>query len=233
MTTPPQEDTDLIRRRVINVVGHELRTPITTVRGLAELLDDADEDEARDVIIPALIRNARRSEDLLDDLLIVSEVKTAHPVDAAAPVDLGQIARSLCDHTVVRVDGSPDGPAHGHRDTVTRALQHLISNAVKYHEAEPWIRFESGDDTVAAVVVTPVSGEVRDVELSFEVFFRGESAVTRAAGLGIGLPAARALAQVDGGDVQIESTPTQFVARLVLPRSPGAASSPGSSGATP
>lgn len=218
MSSPTQQDTDLIRRRVINVVGHELRTPITTVRGLAELLDGADEIEARDVIIPALIRNARRSEDLLDDLLIVSEIKTAHPVDDATDIDLGEIAHTLCDHTVVRVDGEPDALAHGHRDMALRALQHLVSNAVKYHEDEPSIRFESDADTVTAVVVTPVTGEVRDVELSFEVFFRGEAAVTRSAGLGIGLPAARALARVDGGDVQVESTPTEFVARLVLPR---------------
>lgn len=218
MTSPTQDDTDLIRRRVINVVGHELRTPITTVRGLAELLDNADEDEAREVIIPALIRNARRSEDLLDDLLIVSEIKTAHPVDSAGSIDLGEIARTLCDHTVVRVDGEPDAPAYGHRDMAMRALQHLVSNAVKYHEGEPSIRFETGDDTVAVVVVTPVSSPVRDVELSFEVFFRGEAAVTRSAGLGIGLPAARALARVDDGDVLIESTATEFVARLVLPR---------------
>ncbi|WP_436793262.1 sensor histidine kinase [Actinospongicola halichondriae] len=220
MTTPPSDTTDLIRRRVINVVGHELRTPISTVRGLAELLIGADEDEARDVIIPALIRNARRSEDLLDDLLIVSEIKTAHPVDEAASIDLGEIARSVARHTIVRVEGEPAGPAHGHRDTVARALQHLVSNAVKYHQAEPWIHFEADDDTVSAVVVTPVDGQVADVELSFEVFFRGESAVTRAAGLGIGLPAARALARVDDGDVTVESTPTQFVARLQLPRSP-------------
>lgn len=218
MSPSSADATDLVRRRVINVVGHELRTPVTTVRGLAELLVDADEREAREVIIPALIRNARRSEDLLDDLLIVSEVKTAHPVDEASEVDLGEVADSITRHTVVRVDGRPAAPVFAHRDMALRSLQHLVSNAVKYHLDEPWISFEADDDTVTAVVVTPVDGEVADVELSFEVFFRGESAVTRSAGLGIGLPAARALARVDGGDVTVESRPTQFIARLRLPR---------------
>lgn len=189
------------------------------MRGLAELLVDADENEARDIIIPALIRNARRSEDLLDDLLIASEIKTAHPVDEATALDLGEIARSVCRHTVVRVEGDPDVLVYGHRDMVTRALRHLVSNAVKYHEGEPSVRFESDDDTLSTVVVTPVSTTIVDLELSFEVFFRGENAVTRSAGLGIGLPAARALARVDGGDVELESTPTRLVARLVLPRS--------------
>lgn len=218
MSSPSADATDLVRRRVINVVGHELRTPITTVRGLAELLADADEREARDVIIPALIRNARRSEDLLDDLLIVSEVKTAHPVDEATAVDLGEVADAITKLTPVRVDGRPDGPVLAHRDMALRALQHLVSNAVKYHLDEPWISFESDDESVTAVVVTPVDGVVADVDLSFEVFFRGESAVTRSAGLGIGLPAARALARVDDGDVSVESQPTRFIARLRLPR---------------
>lgn len=217
MTPPTQADTDLIRRRVINVVGHELRTPITTVRGLAELLDEADDDEVHEIIIPALIRNARRSEELLDDLLIVSEIKTAHPVDAATSLDLGEIARTLCEDTVVRVVGEPAALAHGHREMALRGLQHLVSNAVKYHEGQPTIRFENDDETVSAVVVTPVSTALPDVELTFEVFFRGEAAVTRAAGLGIGLPAARAMARVDGGDVTVESTSHEFVARFSLP----------------
>ncbi|MDE0803749.1 MAG: HAMP domain-containing sensor histidine kinase [Acidimicrobiales bacterium] len=219
MPLPSADATDLVRRRVINVVGHELRTPITTVRGLAELLVDADDGEARDVIIPALIRNARRSEELLDDLLIVSEVKTAHPVDEATEVDLGEVADAVTAHTGVRVDGRPDGTVFAHRDMALRALQHLVSNAVKYHLDEPWISFESDARSVTAVVVTPVDAVVSDIDLSFEVFFRGESAVTRSAGLGIGLPAARALARVDGGDVTVESTETRFIARLEFPRS--------------
>lgn len=219
MPPPSADATDLVRRRVINVVGHELRTPITTVRGLAELLADADEREAHEVIIPALIRNARRSEELLDDLLIVSEVKTAHPVDEPTAVDLGEVADAVTQHTGVRVDGRPDTTVIAHRDMAMRSLQHLVSNAVKYHLDEPWIAFESDAESVTAVVVTPVDSVVSDIELSFEVFFRGESAVTRSAGLGIGLPAARALARVDGGDVTIESTETQFIARLRFPRS--------------
>ena len=41
------EDLDLLRRRVVNVVGHELRTPVTTVRGLAESLAAAEDEETR------------------------------------------------------------------------------------------------------------------------------------------------------------------------------------------
>ena len=63
----------------MNVVGHELRTPLTTIRGLAELLGDASEEELRETLIPALVRNARRAERLLDDLLIAGEIDVARP----------------------------------------------------------------------------------------------------------------------------------------------------------
>jgi len=56
---------DLARRRFVNVVGHELRTPVTTLRGLSEELADATEDELRD-LTPAIVRNARRVEALVD-----------------------------------------------------------------------------------------------------------------------------------------------------------------------
>lgn len=220
--TPPAAEADaidLVRRRVINVVGHELRTPITTVRGLVELLvASPDDDEARETVLPALLRNARRAEQLLDDLLIASEVTTAHPVDAATDLALDDVVAACVEGTAVRVDGTAPHPVRAHRDLVSRALGHLVSNADRYHDGEPSVRYEADDEYVTIVVVTPVEGEVRNLDLGFEVFFRGEDAVTRSAGIGVGLPVARALARVDGGDVEIEQVGHEVVARLRLPR---------------
>lgn len=221
MPSTGAEDTDLVRRRVINVVGHELRTPITTVRGLADqlahLLEGSVDGEAVDVVLPALVRNARRAEELLDDLLIASEVTTAHPVEPSTSVDLDAIVREVVDDAELTVEGSAPRPAQAHRTLVTRALGHIVSNATRYHDGRPSLHFEADEDTVSVVVVTPVSGEIPDLELSFEVFFRGEDAVTRSPGIGVGLPAARALARVDGGDVTLEQDRHQVITRLTLP----------------
>lgn len=219
MISPGSDATDLVRRRVINVVGHELRTPVTTVRGLAELLVHVPEDEARDVIIPALVRNARRSEDLLDDLLVAGGVTTAHPVDDAAPVDLDAMVAEATAGTAVRVDGAAPSPVLGHRETITRALRHLVANADQYNDGGPVLHFLDAPDAVVIEIVTPVDHEVPDIELGFEVFFRGEAAVTRHPGIGIGLPVARALARLDGGDVEVEQGAGRFVTRLRLPES--------------
>ncbi len=89
--TPVDEDVlgalealDSARRRFVAVVGHELRTPVTTLRGFAEELAAAESDAAQD-LVPAIVRNARRVEQLLDDLLLATEIITALPVgDAGA-----------------------------------------------------------------------------------------------------------------------------------------------------
>jgi len=220
MTTLGPDALDLVRRRVVNVVGHELRTPLTTIRGLAELLADASDEELRETLIPALVRNARRAERLLDDLLIAGEVDTARPTEPPGPVDLGEVAVEATRESGVDVVGTPPGPALAHREHVAHAVGHLVENAQQYADGAPTVSFESGDGTVALVVRTPVDRALPPVELElgFELFFRGEQAVTRAAGLGIGLPVARSLARMDGGDVTIADEDGVVVTRLALPR---------------
>lgn len=219
MNTPGPETLDFVRDRVVHVIGHELRTPVTTVRGLAELFESATDEEIRETLVPALLRNARRAERLLDDLLVAAEISTVRPTEAPAVIDLAEIATEAVAGTEVRVEGWPDDRVLGHRDSVLRAVRHLVQNAINYNDGEPSLRFESDDDTITVVVVTPVEREIPDLELGFELFFRGEDAVTRAPGLGVGMAAAKALAQLDGGDVTIGQHDGRVETRLVLPRS--------------
>ncbi len=62
-------DREWLERRALNVIGHELRTPASTVRGLAEVLAAGVDPEERPELLGALVRNARRLEALVDDLL--------------------------------------------------------------------------------------------------------------------------------------------------------------------
>lgn len=218
MTALGPEALDLVRRRVINVVGHELRTPLTTVRGLAELLADASDEELRETLIPALVRNSRRAERLLDDLLIAAEIDTALPTEPAAPVELGPIVEDVTADTAVVVEGEPDGPVLAHRDAVSHTMGHLVENADQYADGTPTLHFDADDTTLTVVIRTPVDHDMPDLQLGFELFFRGEQAVTRAAGLGVGLPIARSLARMDGGDVTIDQDGDAVVTRLTLPR---------------
>lgn len=218
MTALGPDDLEFVRDRVIHVVGHELRTPLTTIRGLADLLEGATDEERREVIVPALVRNARRAEQLLDDLLIAGGLYTAEPVDPPGPVDLAPLVDAAVAGTRVEVEGRPQAPVLGHPGTVRDAVGHLVDNAHRYADDTPRLSFDADERTVTVQTTTPVDRPVPDLELGFELFFRGEQAVTRAAGLGIGLPVARALARLDGGDVTIVDDGDAVVTRLTLPR---------------
>ena len=87
------------RGRFIAVAGHELRTPVTTLRGLAEELvravDPPDADELAE-LAPAILRSARRVEVLLDDLLLATDITTGEAVVFGAGVTLDyELTRAL------------------------------------------------------------------------------------------------------------------------------------------
>jgi signal transduction histidine kinase len=202
---------DLARRRFVNVAGHELRTPITTIRGLAEQIPTASEAEMRDEIAPALMRSTRRLERLLDDLLIAAEITTALPVGEPEEVDIVATAVAIWDaggDEELLVDGDIEATAMLRPGAADRLLEHVLENARRYGDAPYRLSAKANGDHVV-IEVTSGGAEVApdDLALAFELFYRGEGAVTSAPGFGLGLPVARALARQDGGDVRIAAAP--------------------------
>lgn len=191
------EELDLLRRRVVNVIGHELRTPVTTVRGLAESLAAATDDESRRVLTEALVRSAARLEGLVDDLLLASGVFTASPAGDAAEVDLVEAVRQAGWPAAVAGEAS----SRARPAAVDRILRPIVENAVR-HGAPIEVRLEQ---QAQCTVVDVESGgpEISegDAVLLCEPFFRGEAAVMAAPGLGLGLAVARTVARYEGGDV--------------------------------
>jgi len=191
------EDLDLLRRRVVNVVGHELRTPVTTVRGLAESLVDVDDDETRRTLTDALVRSAVRLERLVDDLLLASGVFTASPVGDVVAVDLADAVRRA--GWPAAVDGT--GTAAARLEAVDRLLEPIVDNARRHGEPVEARIAVHGDRVVLDVESAGPELAEGDVALLCEPFFRGEAAVMTAPGLGLGLAIARTIARAEGGDV--------------------------------
>jgi signal transduction histidine kinase len=207
------EDLDLLRRRVVNVVGHELRTPVTTVRGLAESLVDVDDDETRRTLTDALVRSAVRLERLVDDLLLASGVFTASPVGEVVAVDLADAVRRA--GWPAAVDGT--GTAAARLEAVDRLLEPIVDNARRHGEPVEARIAVHGDRVVLDVESAGPELAEGDVALLCEPFFRGEAAVMTAPGLGLGLAVARTIARAEGGDVHAHARAGGgLVVRVVL-----------------
>lgn len=204
----PVSSVDLLRRRLVNVVGHELRTPTTTIRGLAEALGEASDDAERRRLLDALVRSSRRLERLVEELLLASSITTALPLGLPAAVDLVALARA------VWTAGGTPGPleitgaasALAHEQSVRRALEQVLGNAER-HGTAPFSMSAEEVAGRARLRITSAGPTLRPDELllATEAFFRGEAAVTSAPGLGLGLAVARTLLEGQGGDIVLTS----------------------------
>ena len=219
-------EVDALRRRVLNVIPHALRTPITTLRGLAEALPAASDEEVREQIGPALRRLAAQAEHLLDDMLIAAGYTTALPTTSPVATAVGPTVRRVWDElgggldlSVVGDEGTevtaPDG-------SLFKMLVHLLDNAAKYGGDEP-VRVDVSDDAGAdgrvRIDIRTAGDAPKDLEMLTEPFYRGEAAVVRASGLGVGLTVAEALAAQAGGSlVVLAGEDSGVVARLELPK---------------
>jgi signal transduction histidine kinase len=195
------------------VVGHELRTPVTTLRGLADSVHTAADREIRDEIAPAMVRLASRVESLLDDLLVAADLSTVLPVGRPRPASVAhavQVAWAEIDAgegsqgSTLEVTGDVEARAIVPPGSLPRTLGPLLDNAAKYGKGLVAVRIGRRPGTVSVDVESegpPVSSI--DLALAFEPFYRGEQAVTTSAGLGVGLAVCRTLVEQAGGHVEL------------------------------
>lgn len=218
------EALDQARRRFVNVVGHELRTPVTTLRGLVEELPTASLDEVHE-LTPAIVRSARRVEALLDDLLLAADITTALPVGDPEPIDLVATAQAAWDS----LEGDDELVLTGTHEAIVAMrpgaadtmLERVLDNAHRYGQA-PFALDTAADASGVRLVVSSGGAELGgEVDLAFELFYRGEGAVTAAPGFGLGLPVARALARQHEGDLTLAAREAGGLDVIIELPSPG------------
>ena len=200
-------DQDWLERRALNVIGHELRTPASTVRGLAEVFASGVDPDERPELVEALVRNARRLEVLVDDLLAATSVTTALPAGPIEPVTLEEaIQTGWSDDDGLDVAGGATVRARA--ASVERIVAAVLDNARAYGARPVTVTVERAGQQVQTVFESP-GPELppEDVRLALSPFWRGERAVTTAPGLGLGLTIASVLASHEGGRLWVEARP--------------------------
>lgn len=208
------------QRDLLNDVGHELRTPMTIVRGHLDLVDPDDPEDVRAtraLVLDELDRVAR----LVDDLITLAtserpDFVRTEPVDVTVLTDeVVEKLTGLADRQW-RVDGLAVGEIQLDRARVTQALLQLASNAVAH--TSPGDVIALGSDRVRSggsgipdrlqlwVRDTGQGVAPADEERIFQRFGRG-SGETRDSGTGLGLAIVQAIAAGHGGHVLLENAP--------------------------
>lgn len=214
---------EAIRRDFVANASHELKTPLTSIRGYAERLSDMELPEPALPAVDAIVANAKRLGALVEDLLELSRIESGSVPSRPEPVDVAGLARRLLRDleprlqagelaAELRVEGDPR--AWADRRAVEQVLGNLLDNAIKYTPAggrvELALRPGAGQQLHISVSDTGVGIPRKDLPRVFERFYRVDPGRSRAlGGTGLGLAIVRHLVQALGGQLGVESQPGQ------------------------
>ncbi|WP_229858991.1 sensor histidine kinase [Streptomyces poonensis] len=201
------------QREFVDDAGHELRTPITIVRGHLELMGDdpAEREETVRLVTDELDRMSR----IVEDLLLLAKAErpdfvTPEPVQLAElTADVYVKARTLGDRDW-RLAEVADRETRLDPQRITQAMVQLAQNAVQHTTPGQTIRIGSRADGTRVELYVADSGpgvQPQDAEVIFERFRRGTARRgARGSGAGLGLSIVRAIAEAHGGRVRLHDT---------------------------
>ncbi|NNF28665.1 MAG: GHKL domain-containing protein [Gemmatimonadetes bacterium] len=237
---------EAVRTDFVANASHELKTPLTVIRGAAEtVLQGELPPELETQFLLSIQGNAVRLQRLVEDLLDLSRFESGGWMPAGDPIDLEKVVRQVWADLVrtrgdkvvgFRLEGQAE--ALGDKSAVYQVFQNLLDNAIRYvpdEKGEILVELRSSDSTVEVSVHDNGTGiPATAITRIFERFYRVDAARSRQeGGTGLGLAIVRHLVTSMGGEVWAESTlGLGTVMRFVLPAAKAGAAVEGESDAT-
>lgn len=204
-----------LREQFAAALVHDLRTPLSNAHLAAELIERASSLPQAQGLAKRILQNTTRIEtmarELLDNLLFVNGEGLPLRIEQ---FDMAALAQEMVQHaaTFHSVDIRLDAVSvvgYWCRGSLQRALENLVSNAIKYGDrAAPiqlWV--ESTQSRVKVSLHnegTPIP--IEETESLFQMYHRAEEARSKGVGWGVGLPFVRRVAESHGGSVLVSST---------------------------
>ena len=199
------------QRNFINDAGHELKTPITIIRGHLELMDDDPQEQQKTInlVMDELDRMSR----LVGDLVLLAKTERPDFLQLET-IDLASFNTELFNKIQAlgqrnwRLDNTSDGQIIGDRQRLTQAIINLANNAVQHTAVNDLIVFGSNlkSDKVEFWITDTGEGiPVGDQKHIFERFARVKNSRRRSPGSGLGLAIVKAIIEAHGGHIHLQS----------------------------
>ncbi len=227
---------EVMRREFVANVSHEIKTPITAIKGSVETLLESGETDPQQVsrFLQIIGRQADRLHAIVEDLLSLARIEQDAERDRVA-VEPGRPAEVIdsaieavqlqADARQIEIRRTSDDQVEGifNAPLLEQALVNLLDNAIKYNPAGTTVQVAAqthGDELVIAVADDGVGIEPEHLPRLFERFYRRDKARSRAqGGTGLGLAIVKHIAQAHQGRVSVDSRPGHgSTFRLHLPR---------------
>jgi signal transduction histidine kinase len=221
------------RRDLVAAVSHDLRTPLTSLRLLADAIeDDVVDRDTRRRYLEQMGVHIRSLSALIEDLFELSRLEAGDIQWSLQQVRIDELVeetveamRAQADAKHVAVRASFTGglaPVRGNPERLQRVLFNLIQNAIRHTPADGSVTVmaESNGASVEVEVADTGEGLPPDArERAFEPFYRGGDGAARSGdGTGLGLTICRAIVEAHGGEIWLADSASGARVRFRLPR---------------
>ena len=207
----------------IGIASHELKTPLTTVKGYIEMLSMMEDEEPKKQFVESAFKNVVKLEDLVKDLLDVSKIESGQlqlemeNFDISRLVDetIASVQMVSSTHYIERKDDLKEEIVCGDKKRIEQVLINLLSNAIKYSPGEKKVivEVEKNEKEVAIKVRDFGIGiPAEEHDFIFDRFYRTKGSSVHISGFGLGLYICKDIIVRHKGRIWIESMDkgTQF-----------------------
>ena len=208
-----------VRRDFVANASHELKTPLTSIRGYVEtLLDDDPPEKLKLEFLTSIRKNTLRLEHLVEDLLDLSKLESGGWTGRRESVDTKEVAEEAWQQVVRDIEGKGgisfdilgDLRVKGDREGLFHVFRNLLENSIRHTDSGGSINVSMAltQDSMVEVVISDDGDGIPAESLPriFERFYRADSARARDfGGTGLGLAIVRHLVSEMGGEVVAES----------------------------
>lgn len=225
---------ETVRTEFVANASHELRTPVTAIKGFAEtLLDGAiATPELAEKFVTIIANESNRLEVIINDILELSRVEKRSEPIVLKPFDIVQVAHNLIEffyknanekQIQINVDAEEPIIVHTDQHRIEQIFTNLIDNAINYSDVGSAIHIRISQEITNVIFSVSDNGigiPEEDQDRIFERFYRVDKARSRnSGGTGLGLSIVRNLIKLMNGHIELRSTPghgTTFTVTLPL-----------------
>ena len=213
-------------RESISMISHDMRTPLTSIIGYLQIAKKSSDQKEMIANVDIALERARYLNKLVNDFFELSLIETDQVDVELEKVNLCEI---ICEEILaenMEIDAKGLEPrfdqaeqniyVHADRKKLSRVIQNLISNAVKYSDRRLEFQIDRECEGCVRLLIITDPGDKIDANRIFDRFVKGDSARSNG-GAGLGLYICKRFVEMMGGTVKAEQDEKRFEITLTLP----------------
>lgn len=221
-----------MREQFVANVSHELKTPLTSIKGFSETLKYVEDKKNREKFLQIINDEADRLTRLINDILVLSNIEKQKQELIKEEIDLNEliekvyclVKKSAEDKNIkINIVEGKVPLLIGNKDKYNQMIINLIDNAIKYTEPNGEVNIgtkQDKDNIIFSVEDTGVGISKEHLDRIFERFYRVDKARSRAeGGTGLGLAIVKHIVLGINGKIEVKSEPkkgTKFIVKIPL-----------------